>query len=271
MTQGIYCIENVLSKRKYFGSSKNVEKRLKDHRKNLEKNSHINLQLQRSFNKHGAEAFKFYLIEKTNFLTKEELQKYEQIFIDNNRGGFNMAPANGGDTLSNHPNRLVIREKILRSHRRVINQLSKEERRKKWGKSGAANPNWKNGGVSAKLCPICNSRRIAAASSSCESCRVRSYNNNPFFGRHHTEETKQKLRERDYSWIKDIPPENLSYTKKYQIRYSNGDVKEVYGLKAIATEFNVSITNVHSVIARTKKGNAPRRGAFAGIIITQLN
>ena len=93
---------------------------------------------------------------------------------------------------------------------------------------------------------------------------------NGFYGKSHTEETKQKLRDRSFNWIRGIDPAKLPYTKNYQITYPNGDVKVVAGLKIIATEFNVSIENVHATIKRIEKGNAPKRGAFANVIIKQI-
>ena len=93
---------------------------------------------------------------------------------------------------------------------------------------------------------------------------------NGFYGKSHTEETKQKLRDRSFNWIRGIDPTKLSYTKKYQIIYPTGNIKEVAGLKIIATEFNVSIENVHATIKRIKKGNAPKKGAFANVIIKEI-
>ena len=270
MIQGIYCIENIASGRKYFGCSKNVVNRLKQHRTGLEKRTHHNIQLQRSFNKHGIDTFKFYLVEETHYLLKIELQEYEQTFIDANVGGYNMAPANGGDTLSNHPNKVKIRNQILESHSQMVTALSKEERALKWGRTGADNPNWRDDVISNKLCPICNTNKILSISKTCSKCRNKAGDNNPFFGRHHTEKTKQKLRDRSFDWIRGIDPAKLSYTKKYQIIYPNGNIKEVAGLKIIATEFNVSIENVHATIKRIKKGNAPKKGAFVNVIIKEI-
>ena len=97
--------------------------------------------------------------------------------------------------------------------------------------------------------------------------------NNGFFGKSHSKETIQKNREAhtgENSWIKGIDPAVLPYTKKYQITYPNGETKIVAGLKAIATEFNVSIENVHATIKRIQKGIIPKRGVFSGIILNEL-
>ena len=95
--QGIYCIEHILSNRKYYGSSMNIPNRLKQHQSDLRKNMHHNIQLQRAYNKHGVDEFKFYPIEETYLNNKKELLLHEQSYLDKNIGGYNMAPANGGD------------------------------------------------------------------------------------------------------------------------------------------------------------------------------
>lgn len=106
-----------------------------------------------------------------------------------------------------------------------------------------------------------------------ELAKQRTGKKNPFYGKKHTEETKQKLREKlsgDNSWIKDINPSKLPYTKHYKITYADGTTKEIAGLKAIAVEFKVSIENVHATIKRITEGKLPKRGVFANIIIEEI-
>ena len=93
---------------------------------------------------------------------------------------------------------------------------------------------------------------------------------NPFYSRSHTDETKAILREKmsgENSWIKGIDPKELSYTKQYVIEYVDGTVKEVYGLKIIAEEFDTSIANLHATMGRIKQGKIPTRGKFKRINI----
>jgi hypothetical protein len=52
------------------------------------------------------------------------------------------------------------------------------------------NPNWK-GGVSYVYCEC--GKRIGYGHTHCNKCRPRSENNNPFFGKKHTQSTKLKL------------------------------------------------------------------------------
>ena len=106
-----------------------------------------------------------------------------------------------------------------------------------------------------------------------ESGRKRTGAKNGFYGKHHTTKSKKKMSEAnsgDNNWIKGINPSLLPYTKQYQITYTSGEVKIVAGLKAISTEFNVSIENVYATIKRIQKGNIPKRGVFSGILIREL-
>jgi group I intron endonuclease len=265
--QGIYYIENIKTQRRYYGSSFNIEKRLIQHQQDLEKGKHHNIQLQRTYNKYG-NVFRYKTLEKTNFNTRKELLEYEQTFLDKNIKGYNMAPANGGNILGVHPNKDQIKKQISNTLKQNMNSMSAEERKHKFGRPGKKNGRWKQGS-SVKICPKCNSR-MGYKATTCRKCRDRTKKNNPFYGKLHTEKTKAILREKmsgDNSWIKNIDPSKLPYTKKYIIEYSNGTSKEVYGLKCIAEEFNTSITNLHATIARMKQGKMPTRGTFKGINI----
>jgi len=265
--QGIYCIENVKTQRKYYGSSFNIEKRLAQHQKDLQKGKHHNIQLQRTYNKYG-NIFCYITLEETNFSTRKELLEYEQIFLDKNINGYNMAPANGGNILGVHPNKEQIKKQISDTLKQNMNSMSAEERQVKFGRPKEKNGRWKQG-TSIKICPNCNSS-IGYYAKTCSKCRDRTKDNNPFYKKFHTEETKAVLREKmsgENSWIKNINPKELSYTKQYVIDYANGSSKEVYGLKIIAEEFNTSIANLHATMARMKHGNIPKKGTFKGVNI----
>jgi hypothetical protein len=55
------------------------------------------------------------------------------------------------------------------------------------------NPNWK-GGKSFKYCECGN--KIALVNNTCLNCRDKSGENNPFFGKQHSHETKKKMSEK---------------------------------------------------------------------------
>lgn len=102
--------------------------------------------------------------------------------------------------------------------------------------------------------------------------KQRTGNKNPFYGKKHSDETKQKLRDNcKNEWIKGIDPSLLPYTKYYIITYPNGETKKVAGLRVIAEEFNVSIVNVHNAIKRMAQGKLPTRSVFAGHFIREAS
>jgi group I intron endonuclease len=265
--QGIYYIENIKTHRRYYGSSFDIEKRLKQHKQDLEKGKHHNIQMQRTYNKYG-NIFCYITLEETNFNSREELLEYEQTFLDKNINGYNMAPANGGNILGIHPNKDQIKKQISDTLKQNMISMSEKERKNKFGRPKEKNGRW-NRGSSIKNCPNCNSS-MGYYAKTCNKCRDRTKDNNPFYGKFHTDETKAILREKlsgENSWIKNIDPSELPYTKQYVIEYLNGSSKEVYGLKVIAEEFNTSIANLHATINRMKQGKIPSRGTFKGVNI----
>ncbi|MEN6292413.1 MAG: GIY-YIG nuclease family protein, partial [Methanobacterium sp.] len=61
---GVYKISNKIDGKSYYGSSKNIEKRWLRHKNELNKNKHINILLQRAWNKYGEENFIFSVVEE---------------------------------------------------------------------------------------------------------------------------------------------------------------------------------------------------------------
>lgn len=103
-----------------------------------------------------------------------------------------------------------------------------------------------------------------------DAAKKRTGNNNPFYGKKHTDESKAMQKKNSKNdWIRGIDPAKLPYTKLYEIVYANGEIKRFAGLKAIATEFNVSIENVHATIKRVQAKKIPTRGVFKGLIIRE--
>lgn len=80
MICGIYKITNIRNNKFYIGSSFNIDKRIKDHFHLLKNNKHHSKHLQRAYNKHGKDNFKFEIIEECRI---EELFEKEQYYLDN--------------------------------------------------------------------------------------------------------------------------------------------------------------------------------------------
>jgi hypothetical protein len=74
--QGIYKILNLINGKFYIGSTNYLPSRKSQHFSLLKKNKHTNTHLQRSFNKHGIENFKFEIIEQCDICNIIEKEQY---------------------------------------------------------------------------------------------------------------------------------------------------------------------------------------------------
>ncbi len=208
---GIYKITNKNNGKSYFGSSKNIEKRWLTHKNQLKNGIHHNIHLQRVWDKYGDDVFSFEVVEECGIdILLETEQKYLDFNPEYNIG----LTSSGGDNLSKNPNRLEIINKITKTVKDRYNSMTDDEKKHKHSHPMEQNPNWK-GGVSYVYCEC--GKRIGYGHTHCNKCRPRSENNNPFFGKQHSEETKNKLREKrlgTYNGNQNIPIviDNIEYS-----------------------------------------------------------
>ncbi len=97
MSSGVYCITNAVNGKVYVGSAVDLRRRWKDHRSKLISGSHRNRYLAASWQKYGADAFVFEVLEHVE---PEALVVREQFWIDAlhacRRGsGYNLSPTAG--------------------------------------------------------------------------------------------------------------------------------------------------------------------------------
>jgi group I intron endonuclease len=189
---GIYKIENLVNGKRYYGSSKNIDKRWSDHKNQLRAGKHGNYYLQRAWVKYGEDKFSFEIIEECMV---ETLLEREQHYL-------NMSPeynignkSSGGDNLSKNPKRNEIIDKMSNSIRKRYDSMTEQERKEKHSQPMNENPNWK-GGASIRFCEECGVR-ISQGANRCKDHIVydRQCEKNPFFGKNHSEETKKKMSE----------------------------------------------------------------------------
>jgi len=96
--QGVYAIRNIVSGRVYVGSTIKIRKRWGEHRSLLESGKHHSIRLQRSWIKHGADAFAFEileLIDETNGLLKAEQVWIDKLYAACPLRGFNVLATAG--------------------------------------------------------------------------------------------------------------------------------------------------------------------------------
>lgn len=86
---GVYQIQNLNNGKRYVGSSVDVYLRLRKHREMLERGSHYNVHLQRSWKKNGEREFSFQILV---FCDKKMLTFYEQRVMNTWSPEFNINP-----------------------------------------------------------------------------------------------------------------------------------------------------------------------------------
>jgi len=80
-TRGIYRIKNKHNGKFYLGSSDNIQRRFSRHLNDLCKNKHDNAHLQRSWNKHGSDAFTLEMEKIMKFMGEESCREFDMYFI----------------------------------------------------------------------------------------------------------------------------------------------------------------------------------------------
>jgi group I intron endonuclease len=80
MICGIYSIQNIVTGKHYVGCSTNCRRRWTYHKYQLKSGTHHSIKLQRSYDKHGLEAFVFTIIQEID--NPEDLHDVEADFIE---------------------------------------------------------------------------------------------------------------------------------------------------------------------------------------------
>lgn len=185
----IYAITNTITTKKYVGSSKDFNKRKQTHLRDLRSGHHHNVHLQRSFALYGEDNFVFSILEES--LGSEQDKFNSEIYwIELLSPEYNIGSVGGGDNISNNPNKEDIIARRTATVKAKVALMTEQERTAKWARYGKDNPNWR-GGISRSHCACGND--IAPTAKTCSYCIDRTGENNPFYGKTHSEETKAIL------------------------------------------------------------------------------
>lgn len=87
MTIGIYRIFSVKTNQSYYGSSKWIERRFKEHKSKLRKNKHGNKNLLKVFHEYGFDNLQFEILK---ICSESELEKLEQKYLDSDKNKLNI-------------------------------------------------------------------------------------------------------------------------------------------------------------------------------------
>lgn len=98
MNCGIYIIVNSVTNKFYIGSAVNISARWRQHLSRLKACCHDNIKLQCAYNKHGKDAFNFYILELV--YDKSQLLIREQFWLDKTKAvdcGYNIQSTAGSN------------------------------------------------------------------------------------------------------------------------------------------------------------------------------
>ena len=221
---GIYQIRNILNNKRYIGSSNNLLKRRTAHATKLKMNYHSNDILQNAYNKYGDEKFVFEVIE---FCDVIDLVDRENFYINLYKAcdkdfGYNICP-----DAEHHLTSDITKEKLRQSAFGNKNWLGKkhtEETKQKqsdWHKGKIVKESTKEKLRQINLGKKISEKTIKKMSESKKSMFLGSKNPmwgklgelNGFFGKKHTNKTKQMIRDKKIGITKQDNPNLTSKPK----------------------------------------------------------
>jgi len=244
--QGIYRIRNILDDMRYVGSAQEFDSRWKVHRKELNKGTHWNSYLQNAWNKYGEENFAFEVEEEVE--NEGALFSIEQDYLDE---GFELGIlyniaryAHGGHGSISPETKEKIREALLGYKHTQETKDNMSKARQKYFETHDA---W-NKGIPATKEQIRKNRESTLEWlethdiwNKGKECPQLSGENNGMYGRTHTEETKQGLKESWYEIHKEMHPK--PYPGFYNIK-TNEYIPSGMNLKRLCEKKGLNYQNM---------------------------
>lgn len=243
---GIYAVRNLVNNKVLVGQTRLAFKqRWKIHIRNLKNNKHENPHLQNAFGKYGETAFVFQVLEDTtNDLNGKEVAWIEKLNSRNRDIGYNIRDGGSHGKLSNESRKKMsaVRKgrKLTEKHKQNISignagisrnggiKLSSEHKKKiSESRTGEKNPTKRQ------------EVRIKISESARE--RYKDKKKHPMFGKHHSENTRNKLRD--------------AAAKEYKLVSPTGDVLVIKNLKQFCENNNLKVDSMRQVISGRAKSN----------------
>ena len=190
----------------YIGGTRNLSQRIKSHMATMRQGRHQNKLVQQAWQ--ASQVVAFGIIERCS---EAELAVREEYYLSQSADnpfllsiGLN---ARGGDLLTRHPDRDAVLTKRIAAQRERIDQMTAVDRKQRFGRPGEINPMFGKTHSEAvkRASSVRNQGRkppnkgvpLTAEQKAVLSARasLRTGEKNSFFGRSHSEGTKQLLRE----------------------------------------------------------------------------
>lgn len=229
---GIYEIRNILNGKTYVGSTINFKQRHSQHFRQLARDAHPNVHLQRAYNKYGKDVFQF---NKLLHCAQKDLTVLEQTMMDANKPEYNMfkfarsSRGNKNRLGKKHTEEAKRKMSIAGKGRKHTKETRKkmslsrlghkhsEETRRKLSKAALANKNHAfrfhpGHEVSEEV-----RRKLSIANKGNKNC----------LGHKHTEETKRKISLAQ----KDRPPPSEESRKKMSLAHMGKTLSEEHKAK----------------------------------------
>jgi len=233
---GIYKIINKTNKHYYVGSSGNIDGingRWYEHKRLLNKNSHINKHLQFAWNKYGENNFNFVIVEE---VPTNELLMVEQRYLD---------IAKKEKELIYNTSLIAGKVEMTDEIRKKLSLLNTGENHPQYGTHRSEKTKQK----------IREKRKLYIFSNETKQKISNSLKgkNNPFFGKHHTDEYKKKSSERCINLFKNKENHPRFDSKIYT--FLNKNTKEIFtGTRYdFYTKYNINKTSIGELIKEKRK------------------
>lgn len=127
MASGIYLITCTKNRRRYVGSARNIEIRWGKHRSDLTLKKHHNIHMQRSWDKYGATAFEWAIIEIVD--DANLILSREQFWMDTLHPEFNISPFANRPTMAGHKMPASFSRQLSDRNRKAWASMSPEDRK----------------------------------------------------------------------------------------------------------------------------------------------